>query len=221
MGSAQGPLIGPLRSSRRRPRVTAELVRSAALTLFAEKGYRATSLRDIAAAVGVQAGSLYNHITSKDELLFSLLCDSISDRLHALRQATVAVEDPIERLRIAIDVVIRHRFEEHREIFVSQSELRALKPEQRAGVVALRDAYEAELEGLLAGASANAGLKVTDPKLAVYAIIAIGQQVGRWYRPDGRLTLAEISLFYQDFLLDAIGARGLESPAKHASRRPH
>jgi len=196
------------------------VVRSAALTLFAEKGYRATSLRDIAAAVGVQAGSLYNHITSKDELLFSLLCDSISDRLQALRQATEAVEDPIERLRIAIDVVIRHRFEEHREIFVSQSELRALKPEQRAGVVALRDAYEAELEGLLTGASAKAGLRVGDPKLAIDAIIAIGHQVGHWYRPGGRLTLAEISLFYQDFLLDGIGARGLESSGMPASGRP-
>ena len=197
------------RQSPRRPRVTAAIIRSAALTLFAEKGYQATSLRDIGAAVGVHAGSLYNHISSKDELLFSLLCDSISDRLEALRQATQAVDDPLERLRVAIDIVIRHRFEEHREIFVSQSELRALKPEQRAGVVALRDAYEAELEGVLTYAAGKAGLRVGDSKLVVYAIIAIGQQVARWYQPDGRLTLAEISLFYQDFFLAAMGPLGM------------
>ena len=197
------------RQSPRRPRVTAAIIRSAALTLFAEKGYQATSLRDIGAAVGVHAGSLYNHISSKDELLFSLLCDSISDRLEALRQATQAVDDPLERLRVAIDIVIRHRFEEHREIFVSQSELRALKPEQRAGVVALRDAYEAELEGVLTNAAGKAGLRVGDSKLVVYVIIAIGQQVARWYQPDGRLTLAEISLFYQDFFLASMGPPGM------------
>lgn len=206
--------------SPRRPRVTAAIIRSAALSLFAEKGYQATSLRDIGAAVGVQAGSLYNHITSKDELLFSLLSDSISDRLQALRQATQTVDDPIERLRVAIDIVIRHRFEEHSEIFVSQSELRALRPEQRAGVVALRDAYEAELEGVLTYAAEKAHLRLGDGKLVVYAVIAIGQQVARWYHPDGRLALAEISLFYQDFFLAALGAPGSDGSKGRKTRAP-
>jgi AcrR family transcriptional regulator len=191
--------------TRRRGRVTtAEAVRAAALRLFAERGYHATSMRDIAAAVGTHAGSLYNHVESKEDLLFALLTESITDRIHAIRDATDGLDDPVESFRAAVDVIVCHRMAEHREIVVGQSELRALQPGRREGVVALRDQYEEAIGQLLDRGVARGAFRVNDRKLTIYAIIAVAQQVGRWYRPEGRLALEQVSRFYQDFLLAPI-----------------
>ncbi len=195
---------GPHRR-RGRGRVTsAEAVRAAALRLFAERGYHATSMRDIAAAVGTHAGSLYNHMESKEDLLLGLLRESISDRLAALRDATKGVDDPVQRFRAAVDAILRHRLAEHREIVVGQSELRALQPGRRDAVVALRDEYEEAIGRILDHGVERGVFRVSDRKLTIYALIGVGQQVGRWYRPDGRLGIEQISRFYQDFLLAPI-----------------
>src|SRR5262249_10667683 len=78
---------------------TMEAIRKAGLRLIFEHGYEAMSLRQLAAEVGIQSGSLYNHITTKQELLFSLVQDHLNE---LLRQLTLALEGkagPVEQLR--------------------------------------------------------------------------------------------------------------------------
>jgi TetR/AcrR family transcriptional regulator, cholesterol catabolism regulator len=188
---------------------TARAIRAAALELFAERGYHATSLRDIGARVGMHAGSLYNHIASKEELLVSLLKAFTSERIAAMTQATAGVDDPIERLRALLDTIVIDRSREHREIFVSQSELRAVDPERRREIIALRDEYEELIGGVLDYGASRGVFDMPDRKLAIYAIIAIAQQVDRWYRPDGRLSREEISRIYQTMVLRSLRAPGV------------
>lgn len=161
-------------------------------------------MRDIAAAVGTHPGSLYNHLESKEDLLFGLLRESITDRLAAIRDATEGVDDPVQCFRAAVDAIVRHRLAEHREIVVGQSELRALQPGRRHAVITLRDDYEEAIGRILDHGMERGVFRVRDRKLTIYAVIAVGQQVGRWYRPDGRLEIEQISRFYQDFLLAPI-----------------
>lgn len=200
-GSAQ-PGAGRTRNGSQ----TALAIRQAALELFAEKGYHATSLRDIGAKVGMHAGSLYNHISSKEELLVSLLKAFTAERIATLTQATAGVDDPVARLRALIDAIVLDRPREHREIFVSQSELRAVDPDRRREIVALRDQYEEVIGGVLDHGAERGVFDVPDRKLSIYAIIAIGQQIDRWYRPDGRLTREEISRVYQTLVLRSLRA---------------
>ncbi|MDU2923168.1 TetR/AcrR family transcriptional regulator, partial [Bradyrhizobium sp.] len=78
---------------------TMEAIRKAGLRLIFEHGYEAMSLRQLAAEVGIQPGSLYNHINTKQELLSDLIQDHINDLLRELEEALRDKQTPVERLR--------------------------------------------------------------------------------------------------------------------------
>jgi TetR/AcrR family transcriptional regulator, cholesterol catabolism regulator len=190
---------------------TAEAIRSAAVDLFFKHGYQTTTLREIAAAVGIQVGSLYNHIPSKEKLLYSIMSGVMEDLLATLEAALAPHTRPIERLRAAVECHVMFHAERAREVFVGNSELRSLEPRRRKAVVALRDRYEATFREILED-GARAGLfHVSDAKLLTYAILATGTQVSAWYRPRGRLTLQQIASVYSDFVL-----RGLTNKKSYA-----
>jgi AcrR family transcriptional regulator len=162
---------------------TAEAMREAAAELFYTHGYEATSLREVASAVGIQVGSLYNHISGKDQLLSSIMIEVMEDLLAAMAAATGELEDPVERLTAAIDCHIRFHAERRRDVFIGNSELRSLAPDDRKKVVALRKRYEDSLRELVTAAAAEADGDIIDPKLQVFAIVAIGTHVASWYLP--------------------------------------
>jgi TetR/AcrR family transcriptional regulator, cholesterol catabolism regulator len=171
--------VRPIRDGQR----TAEAMREAAADLFYTHGYEATSLREVASAVGIQVGSLYNHIAGKDQLLSSIMIEVMQDLLAAMEQATEGLEDPVLRLAAAIDCHIRFHAERRRDVFIGNSELRSLSPEDRKRVVSLRKKYEESLRELVSAATAEAHGDLIDPKLQVFAIVAIGTHVSSWYLP--------------------------------------
>src|SRR5918998_2561138 len=91
-------------------------VRDAALTLFAERGYHGTSMKDIAAAVGMRAPSLYNHVGAKQELLVEIVERTLVDlqRLHA--EAVGSTRDVAEALRRAVEAHVRYHARHPREV---------------------------------------------------------------------------------------------------------
>ena len=121
---------------------TAELIRSSAIDLFFEHGYEATSLRAIAGEVGIQVGSLYNHLTSKESLLYSIMSTIMEDLLREFDARLAVVTDSVERLRAAIEVHVFFHTARAREVFIGNSELRSLTAAHRRKVVKLRDQYE-------------------------------------------------------------------------------
>src|SRR5215212_2164436 len=78
---------------------TSERLLSTAAGLFWERGYAATGIRDIAAALGIQAASLYHHIAKKEDLLYALCVDSLERITAAVEAALEGETDPTERLR--------------------------------------------------------------------------------------------------------------------------
>ncbi len=115
--------------SRRRGRAagesTAGEIRSVALDLFYKHGFQATTLRHIASRVGIQVGSLYNHITSKGELLFDIMETVMQALLED--QGQVAQEpDVVERMRLLVYHHVRFHGERAKEVFIGNSELRSL-----------------------------------------------------------------------------------------------
>lgn len=75
---------------------TANTVRSAALTLFAERGYRATTMADIGAAVGIRGPSLYRHVRSKQDLLAEIMTDTMNELLALQTVARAADGGPVQ-----------------------------------------------------------------------------------------------------------------------------
>src|SRR3712207_4620667 len=118
-------------------------IREAAARLFHEHGYEATSLRSVAAEVGIKVGSLYNHMGGKDDLLIDIMM-SVMDQLTPLVEAAAAEAgpDPIARLRAGIGAHISFHARHARETFIGNSELRSLQPEQYKLIVKRRRDYE-------------------------------------------------------------------------------
>jgi AcrR family transcriptional regulator len=183
---------------------TAEAIRQAAVDLFYKHGYDTTSLRDIAEVVGVNVGSLYNHIPSKEQLLFSIMSGVMHDLLASLERALQPYTGAVDRMRAAVECHVTFHAERAKEIFIGNSELRSLSEPNLKAVVDLRDRYEATFREILEQGSDAGVFFVADAKLLTYAILATGTQVSSWYRPRGRLSLQQIASMYSDFVLRAL-----------------
>jgi AcrR family transcriptional regulator len=96
-----------------------EAIRKAGLRLIFEHGYEAMSLRQLAAEVGIQAGSLYNHISTKQELLFDLIQDHINELLRQLDRALDGKQAPEERLRAFVAFHVTYHMTRKREVFIA------------------------------------------------------------------------------------------------------
>jgi len=186
---------------------TAELIRSAAIDLFFEHGYEATSLRAIAGEVGIQVGSLYNHLSSKESLLYSIMSKIIEDLLRELDSRLSTVTGSVERLRGGIAVHVFFHTDRAREVFIGNSELRSLKPVHRRKVVKLRDQYERRFVDIIEQGVADGSFDAPDPKIVAWAILAVGTSTSTWFRPDGRLQLDDIATLYTDLVLNGLATR--------------
>ncbi|MHB8589857.1 MAG: TetR/AcrR family transcriptional regulator [Candidatus Dormibacteraceae bacterium] len=191
----------------RRGERTAEEIRAVALDLFYKQGFQATALRDVAARVGIQVGSLYNHIVSKGELLFEIMESVMQDLLDDQRQVADTA-DVVERMRLLVDHHVKFHGRRAREVFVGNSELRSLRPAQRARIVSLRDQYELVFRKELENGIRQGKFLPVDVAVAAYGILAMATSVSTYYSARGRLSLDEIAEIYA-----AIVIRGLWNPA--------
>ena len=129
--------------TRREPGARQRDVLEAAAALFGRKGFAGTSTRELAAALGMQSASLYHHIGSKDDLLFRVCADSIARMRESTERAIASEDEAVARIRAVIEAHVRTSLADRDAHATMLSELRSLRPERRAEVVALRDEYEA------------------------------------------------------------------------------
>ena len=193
---------------------TLEAIRKAGLRLIFEHGYEAMSLRQLAAEVGIQVGSLYNHIATKQELLFDLVQDHINELLRQLDLALAGKEEPHDRLRAFVAFHVTYHMTRKREVYIANSELRSLEPRNYEAVVALRSAYEQRLADILADGVAAGVFEVVDVQVATFAILALLTGLCNWYRPGGRLTREAIIAAHEKLVLSGVAAHQTASPAR-------
>jgi AcrR family transcriptional regulator len=186
---------------------TAEDIRNTALDLFYKRGFQATTLRHIASRVGIQVGSLYNHITSKGELLFEIMETVMLDLLEDQRQQATT-PDVVERMRLLVYHHVKFHGERAEEVFIGNSELRSLNRTQRQRIVALRREYELMFQKELEDGIRQGKFLPVDVQVTAYGILAMTTWVSAWYNPRGRLSLEDIAEIYT-----AIVIRGLWNPA--------
>ncbi|KRP96035.1 TetR family transcriptional regulator [Bradyrhizobium pachyrhizi] len=196
---------------------TLEAIRKAGVRLIFEHGYEAMSLRQLAAEVGIQAGSLYNHISTKQDLLFDLVQDHINDLLRELDLALEGKADPVEKLRAFVAFHVTYHMTRKREVFIANSELRSLDAKNYDAVVALRGAYEQRLAQILTDGVADGAFEVVDIQVATFAILALLTGLCTWYRPGGRLTRDAIIAAHEKLVLSGVAPRAAIGQASHGS----
>jgi len=185
---------------------TFEAIRAAGTRLIWQHGFEAMSLRRLAAEVGIQPGSLYNHFETKQALLFDIVRTHMETLIARLDEALVGHDTPRDRLVAFTAFHARYHMMRRMQVYVANSELRSLDPENRAVIVAMRRDYERRLETILA-AGRDAGLfRVDDLQITTYALISMMTGICEWYRPEGRLGEGELVTLHVDLVLRAVGA---------------
>lgn len=181
-----------------------EQILDAAVQLFAEYGYHAAPLRDIARIAGIQAASIYHHYPNKQALLIEIM-ETHMQRLNAgLERILRDYSDPLQRLDQAITHHIRLHTTYKAEFFIVDTEVRSLEGEARPYILSLRDQYEKLLQELLRDGMEKKIFRQTDVKIASYALIAMCTEVATWFRPDGRLSVQQVIQMYRQFITQGL-----------------
>jgi len=168
-----------------------------ALEAFAERGYDATSIRDVAAGAGLSVPGVYHHHASKQQILVALMEAVLEDLLSRCRAALASVgagpgAGPRERLDALAECLIRFHMYRRAEAFVASTELRSLEPENRARCVALRDQLQQLLAGVIHQGCATGDFTTPYPDDSARAVSTLCVGIAAWYREDGPLSPAEV-----------------------------
>ena len=185
--------------------ITGPRIQEAALKLFAQHGFAAVSMRQIAREVGVQAGALYNYTPDKQSLLFRLMEGHVTELLSAWAEQPSA-GGALAQLEAFTRFHIRFHMQRPDAVFIAYMELRNLSPENFTAVESLRREYEDTLESILKQGVSEGVFSIPDTKIATLAVIAMLNGVNTWYRSGGRLSLDQVETSYWEMVRRAMSA---------------
>ena len=184
-----------------------EILRTAA-RLFQQRGYDATSMSDVAAALSLSMGGRYHLFQCKDDILFHLMSHAMDISEAQVIDRVRSLNDPEERLRtlirLHIGVVLRER---DREITVMLHENHPLPPALRRRINARKKEYVHFVEGLIADVQKARLSKATvSPRAAAFALMGMINWIYQWYRPEGSLQEEDLVRQYTEiFFAGALG----------------
>ncbi|GAC1565919.1 MAG: TetR/AcrR family transcriptional regulator [Ktedonobacteraceae bacterium] len=181
-----------------------EKILAAAVQLFAEYGYHAATMRDIARISGIQAASIYYHYASKQALLVEIMDTHMRDLNVNLQRITQEHTSIQQCLHAAIANHIRLHTTFKAEFFIIDTEIRALEDAHRSAILTQRDQYETMLQGLLSEGMEQGIFRQVDIKVASYALIAMCTEVATWFRPDGRLSVQQVIDLYSQMITEGL-----------------
>ena len=171
----------------------------AAAQAFADKGYHATTTRDIAARAGMSPAAVYIHYRSKEDLLFQISKVGHERSLKVL--TAVQDPDPKDRMAKTIAAFARWHAEFRTTARVVQYELGSLAPEHHAVVAELRRKIETHVRTIVEDGVRSGDFETQDHKGTALAVLSLCIDVARWYRPDGKRTPQEIGNLYANLAL--------------------
>ena len=153
-----------------------------AARLFGVKGYEKTSMRDIAAAIGILPGSLYHHFESKEELFVAVYSLGVSQILEAVTAAIARQDDPWARLEAACVAHMQTLLvkDSYAAAVISHLSFNGLPKQDR--LVDLRDRYESVFKGLIENLPLRAGI---DRRILRLGLLGSMNWAIVWYRPGG------------------------------------
>jgi len=185
---------------------TAKGLLEAARDLFVINGYEAVSMREIALKMGINAGAIYNHFSSKQEILFRLLQDHMLDLLEQWKILEAQHEHHSDQLILQtfVNFHIAFHVNKSKEVFISYMELRSLNSMNFLIISKLRDDYENVLRKILELGKKNKNLDFKDAEITTKAILGMLSSITHWYDIGGRLSTREIQKIYWELIYQSV-----------------
>jgi AcrR family transcriptional regulator len=169
-------------------------ISAVAAELISSEGYQGTSLQKIADKVGVHKSTLFHYIKSKEDLLVHILEQS-GDNLTANLEKISSFEEsePVEKLRAAFENHLSSVIEDIGGLNIYLHELKMLPPKYRKIYTQKRRNYEKYFENVVTEMKNKGYFEGLDAKVITFGILGMLNSIPRWYRPEGRLTIKEVS----------------------------
>jgi TetR/AcrR family transcriptional regulator len=204
--------------------LTRERILAESARVFNRRGYRTTTLEDIAEALGVTRAALYYYVESKEDLLFQCHQKALDLAIGAVRAALARTPAPDEQLRLVFRQYIEGMTDQLAGAVVLLFE-GALSAELHRRIMTQRDEYEGLLRDIIARGVAQKVFVPCDPKLIVFAILGALNWISRWYNPDGPRPAHEIGAAFAEYfvrgLLRGPGAAAIPPALPDDSCRPN
>ena len=177
----------------------------AAARLFSERGYHGTSMQHLADALGLQRGSLYAHIGSKEDLLFDVVDEGANRFLERAESAVGMQALASVRLKRLLVGHVETAIEHLNSATVFLNEWRYLSEDLRAVIQAKRDRYEAMVRGVIEdGIAAGEFRPDANVRFAARLVLSAGNWTYAWYRPGGELGPAEIGERFSELIIKGL-----------------
>jgi TetR/AcrR family transcriptional regulator, cholesterol catabolism regulator len=183
----------------------AALVR-AAIDVFAEKGYHAARVADVARAAGIAPGTVYNYVGSKEDLLHMVVADHLYGYERIVKQAMENVASPKERLKTLLRATIEAIFSYRKHYLVMVRELHHVGRERRRAFMRLAAEQRQICEDLLREIAADEGLDIGNPLITANLMIFLPSFViARGWDLRGKVSDDEIAEALMGFMLRGLG----------------
>jgi AcrR family transcriptional regulator len=207
---------------------TRRQIETVAAELFYRRGYGATSVREILAALGMTPGALYNHFRSKEELLYSIASRTCAELERQLAAAMRRGDgEPARELWEAARTMTEFHTTYRTEAVVTRSESPHLPVQQLTEVRDSERRIRREFERMLNQGQAKGEFRILLPSglpadipVTAKAMLDLCIHAGLWFRPEGRLSAEEIAEQYGVLVLQAAGVThaGIQSVSASVPR---
>ena len=181
-----------------------QLIREAAARLFREKGYAATSMRDLARAVNLEASSLYNHIGSKAGLLRDICFENAQRYLDEVDRVEKVESNAGEKVKALIHFHVRMATEDITSIMAFNDEWRHLDEPHLSEFRQLRKNYEGRFRHILEEGMNAGEFKTAHPTIVLYTIFSAIRWLHDWYKPGHALTPEQLERDIIQILLEGL-----------------
>lgn len=178
-----------------------------ATELFQNQGYSATSMRDLAGFIGIEAASLYSHIKSKEEILQTICFQMATDFFESLDAVEIEIGSADEKLRKAIVSHVEVITKDAAASAVFFSEWRHLSEPYLTDFLKMRDQYEGTFIKILNDGNKAGLFKAMDAKFTVLALLSSINWIPAWYNPKGKLSAKEIAENVTDVFINGLKVR--------------
>ncbi|HEV2689139.1 MAG TPA: TetR/AcrR family transcriptional regulator [Bryobacteraceae bacterium] len=185
-----------------------------AAEIMCQKGYEATSMNDIADAVGLTKAGIYHYISGKENLLFEIMSYAMDmvdqDVMHPAQE----IADPEERLSTIVERHAKRILEVGGAVTILLEEMYALTPAHRRTIRTRKRAYFDLVRQTLEELAAEGKLRDINPAIATFSLFGMINWISRWYRKDGKLAPQEILRDFRALAVNAV----LKTEAAPATR---
>ena len=194
--------------AQRRKASKKDLILQKAAAMFREKGFAATSMRDLAETVGIEAASLYNHIRSKNEIL-EAICFDVANRFNTnIELLEASKQNSIPKVESLLRFHIRQMVENYEEVYVSDREWKHLEEPYLSNFQNQRRAYRKKFASIIEDGISKNEIRKIDAPTAVLIMLHAVSGIESWHRSKARINDRELEDNMIMIIIDGLRKQG-------------